>query len=137
MAIKFGSSSLQQRVIKKVQDQINQRASGKRDANSADIEKFKTHMGYGERNLVKDQPGQEEDLTAIKTNQVTSTRDRQVSVMQDSQKLPASAESDSLGKAGGLPYKSPGDKILETLAEMSKGVKQIDSTAATETTEGY
>ena len=137
MAIKFGSSSLQQRVIKKVQDQINQRASGKGEANSADIEKFKTQMGYGERNLVKDEPRPGEDSADIKTNQAPSTRNRQVSVMQDNQTLPTSSETDSSAQAGGLPYKSPGDKILETLAEMSKGVKQIDSTAATETTEGY
>ena len=128
MAIQFGGVSLQQRVIEKVQDQINQEAS------PTDIEKFKTQMGDKTHDGVKAYLGKEENLSASEATKVSPIRGGQESLMQDNRTWQADSVVDSIGKVGDSFYKAPGDRILETLLETSRGVKQIDSIASTETT---
>ncbi len=137
MAIRFGNTSLQQRVIKKVQDQLNRKASTKREASPEDITTFRAQMGDRDRYTVKDNRDQGMNSLSIESNRDSSIEARQASVMQDNRNLQKSSEIDAGEDSGSSSYKSPGDQILETLAEMSKSVKQIDGTASTETTTGY
>ena len=106
MAIGFGNTPLQQRIIKKVQDQASQKTSTKREANPSAIE------------AAKDPPAES----------------GQVPVEQDNQVSQANSDAASAEQSGGSSYKSPGDQILETLENMSAGAKQADSIASAEAT---
>ena len=134
MAIGFGNTPLQQRIIKKVQDQASQKTSTKREANSADIEKFKTHMGDRGQEVVKDDRNQEENPPAIEAAKTPSAGNEQVPTEQDNQVSQANSDVASAEQSGSSAYKSPGDQILETLENMSAGVKQVDNIAPKEAT---
>lgn len=134
MAIKFGGVNLQQRVIKKVQSQINQKASTQEKANPSDIEAFKTHLSDrrvtvqgGQAREEENSPNVEEVKNRIDDSLKTSITQNRIRQTEPDTSLAEKANSD-------LAFKVPGDQILETLEAMSKNVKQTDSASSSEST---
>ena len=100
MAIGFDNVHLQQHLIEKLQDRINQEVEPEKEMNPSDAESFKVQMGNGE----------------------------QMPTSQSNQALHATSDTSSIEKTGSGSFnKSPGDQILETLQEMGKDAMQIDN----------
>lgn len=100
MAIGLDNAHLQQHLIEKIQEQINQETTTKEnEAKSSDVDTFKAQMGDRE----------------------------QTPAVQNTQTTQATAATNSVEKTGGESIvKSPGDHILEGLEGMSKNTAQIN-----------
>ena len=136
MAIEFGGTSIQQSITEKLQDQLARQVDTKQEAKPEDIEKFKAQMGNNQPDVVKDNPMQENNVSATEANKPSFIESGQSPLMPNHQTLQASPDSSSTEKVGDT-FQSPGDQILKTMVETRKTVREVDSITSTETTRNY
>ena len=134
MAIEFGGASIQQSIIEKLQDQLARQVDTKKEAKPEDIEKFKAQMGNNEADAVKDNPMQEQNVSATEANKPSFIESGQSPLMPNHQTLQATP--DATEKVGDS-FQSPGDQILKTMVETRKTVTEVDSITSTETARNY